>query len=130
MTSVISALSINRGVPRKKNRSAEVVSPVVWRTIVEMPLVTGRVHRSYNSVDQASLVLRDRSDRLSRAWELLQTVQRISGKGDWTVTVTPRSVHLEHDGEAFAELERMLYPLFHDDHVTVRVEYARAWGML
>lgn len=103
---------------------------VVWTTIIDMPLIAIKRHSTFGSIEEASRELRRDSDRLERASALLEAVQSISGQRDWKVSVTRRHLRLEHRGQAFSQLEQLLQEDFCDDHVNVRVEYARAWGML
>lgn len=105
--------------------------PVIWRTIIEVPLVNGPLRRNLRPMDEAITQLHDRAARLQTAERLLQAARNITGAHDWKVSITPRLVRIERFGEEFSKLSDHLRERgFTFDDFAVRVEYARAWGML
>ncbi|MCH3975837.1 MAG: hypothetical protein LKF49_02780 [Bifidobacterium tibiigranuli] len=117
--------------------------PVVWHAIVDIPAdvslaFAGHPHTGLSMAETLAVLFRSArrsasrsSEAIVRAAKVLNFISFAAGASDWHISVSSRRVRAERDDIAVEQLERSLL-----DHgftyadFTVRVEYARAWGML
>ena len=120
---------VSSGTVMARDREGQEL-PVVWRTIVEIPLDGRLHHHTRGSLDEAHEQIAARFDRLRRAGRIIETIRDLSGADGWDVTISAGTVRLERSGVPFESLDEELSGRFDPADYAVRVEYARAWGML
>ena len=126
-TEILTEATSEAVIPREHEHGPLTVT---WRTIVEIPLENARNRQLSGSLDDADGQIAQHLEKLAKARQIIQAIRSLHGSDGWEIALSSRKVHLERQGEPFESLEEELSGRFDPEDFVVRVEYARAWGML